>query len=95
MLAGAVPYADARLESEASRRAIHVESEAADACGLGHDHVFCQLCRALQLRAASPADAEEALAVAVVLRTAVDDPGAAPSAEHRFHPVGSRAPPRV
>lgn len=64
-LAGAVPYADAQLEAEASHASTHLESEAA-ACGIGHDHLFCILCRALDpvqapaLPSAAPADREPA-----------------------------------
>jgi hypothetical protein len=50
VLAGAAPYADARLEADASHADVHLESESADACGLGHDHLFCSMCRALDLR---------------------------------------------
>lgn len=50
VLAGAAPYADARLEAEATHVEVHFESESTS-CGLVHDHFFCSVCRALDVGA--------------------------------------------
>ena len=57
LVAGLSPLADARLE--ASERAVvtHIEAERTHACATGHDHFFCQLCRAVSL-SAGPAPAQ-------------------------------------
>lgn len=48
VVAGVLPAADARLEAATyADTELHVEAEAAVPCGFRHDHVRCQLCRAL------------------------------------------------
>lgn len=88
-----VPLADAALESR-SERVAHVESESGSACSLHHDHLFCQLCRVLEVRAHT-----------VEARLAPLDRGptcsdASPGVEgvrlvlhEPFSPLGPRAPP--
>lgn len=49
LLAGAVPYADSRLEAQAAGTSVHVETETGRDCGAAHDHALCQLCRTLHL----------------------------------------------
>jgi hypothetical protein len=91
MLVGATPYADARLEAEASAVEAHLESETTE-CGLGHVHAFCTLCRALDM------DAPPALPSATSDRSAVLPCGTAPLGDRRAGAIeatahGPRAPP--
>jgi hypothetical protein len=48
-VATAVPIADALLELASVGVRTHVESARESACGDGHEHVFCQLCRTVGL----------------------------------------------
>lgn len=92
VLAGVAPIADARLEAEATHGGAHVESESTD-CRLGHDHLFCTICRAID-GGAEPVQATPDLparAGVLYLPTASpDDRRAVAQARTSGHP---RAPP--
>lgn len=45
---GALPLADAALETRDPALGAHVESQSQDGCASGHDHSVCAICRALQ-----------------------------------------------
>lgn len=94
VVAGLVPAADAALERSAVGEPAHVEALADGACGVHHDHLFCQLCRVLSLTGSTtsaPALAADGGPIrrvpfgADLLRVRDD--------ALRFGALGSRAPP--
>ncbi len=92
-VAGVAPFADAILEADQERTA-HVESERDTACGYGHAHALCQICRVVGLNAL-PGIARHAwsagsspIAVSAPYRPDLAGPGWA-----AFSPNIPRAPP--
>jgi hypothetical protein len=88
------PLADAALQ-EGGEAVVHIESEGGAECGAHHDHLFCQLCRAVdrgarQAPSVAPVTPPRATSAPGLLASAVD----APPAPSGAGPVGSRAPPR-
>lgn len=88
------PAADAVLEASAASVGVHVESGDATDCPRTHDHVYCQLCRALTLAAASGTAPDRGVSQCTAV---VPAPA---SAESRLGPglllpgsLGARAPP--
>lgn len=65
---GALPLADAALETRDPALGAHVESQSQDGCESGHDHSLCAICRALQT-IASPSRGDDGLALAAGLRS--------------------------
>lgn len=66
---GALPLADAALESRDPALGVHMESQSQDGCASRHDHAACGICRALQT-AASPSRGDARLAYAAALHSA-------------------------
>lgn len=66
---GALPLADAALETRGPDLGVHVEAQSQEGCESGHDHSVCAICRALQT-VASPSRGDDGLAHAAALRSA-------------------------
>lgn len=94
VLVGAAPLADARAEAEATYADLHLESEST-ACGVGHDHLLCTICRTIGMGAvpALPVGILPNRAPRVPCRTALSHALRAGAVEAACHP--SRAPPRA
>lgn len=93
LVVGLGPLVDARLEASENKAVAHVEAEQAAPCAPGHDHFFCQVCRAVSQVGVSPSGLARAIAVA---------PAASQPARDAFSPAqslldllahGPRAPP--
>lgn len=82
---GALPLADAALETRDMALGAHVESQSQDGCASGHDHSACGICRVMQT-VASPSRGDARLAFAAALR------GAAPTDDARDVRATPRGP---
>lgn len=96
LVVGWAPLADAALEAASAAEPIHIEAERDTGCARGHNHFFCQLCRAIELQITGPTRPALATPLAPVRRLSLAE---APEAPEAFSgacvpsPLGPRAPP--
>ena len=94
LVTAGLPAGDAALEAAATASGLHVESAADEPCGHGHDHDFCQTCRALGLPGLpGPAAARSRLARPGVHLDPLAASPRAPSERSLPGSLGARAPP--
>jgi hypothetical protein len=93
-VAATVPIADAMLELASIGEPLHIESEREAACGDGHAHVFCQLCRTVGLGTAPRAGVRwsDLPGATTLVEAPAWDVAAVPS-HHLAGPFGARPPP--
>lgn len=94
LLALAIPIGDAELEAASFATPTHVEAPTDEACGDRHDHLFCQLCRALGLFATAGAPQQD-LGLVPLWTGALVAPfsGHLPTGPLGSGSLGARAPP--
>jgi hypothetical protein len=94
--AATLPVADGRLRNGPAGAGLHLESPADADCNPGHDHLFCQLCRAISLAAhVAAATVPERLDGRVVPLVRPGGHLDAPPGFHLSGPLGPRAPPSL
>lgn len=94
LVTAALPAGDAAFEAAASTSGLHVESAAGEPCGHGHDHDFCQTCRALALSGLpGPATVESRLTRSGVYLDPLGPSHRSPSGLLLPGSLGARAPP--